>query len=255
MDIDLIKIKKYIGSCCGNNFIILDCRNIKLHKKDKVNFSLKNIIKYGVDSALFINNQTGFDFSIEIFEKDGTESESCGNGIILIANFLGLNTGIVKMKNSVVIVEGNKRKQAVLMDIKFSHIKEIINEKKCLFVKAGEPHIVFLVDNLDKFDLVKIGEKMQRKYSNGVNVDVIQKIDEFHYLIKTYERGVFSITKSCGTGSMSAYIAISYFNNKIYNKPIEFKSIGGKHWISKTKNMFRLETLKKFCEIKDLINK
>lgn len=252
MNTELGKAKKYLGSCCGNSFIILDCRNIKLDKQSKAAFSVKNIVKYGVDSALFIENAEGFDISVEIFEKDGSESDSCGNGIILIAYFLGLNKGKIKMKGGFFIVEGDSEKQTISTDIKLSDIKEIDTEKKCLFVIVGEPHIVYLVDDLNKFDLTTVGKNLQKNYSKGVNVDAIQKIDESSYLIRTYERGVFSETKSCGTGSLSSYLAISHFHDKLYEAPIEFKSVGGIHWVSKNEDILKLETLKKFCEIKTL---
>jgi len=232
MSINFDKAKKYIGSCCGNSFIILDCRNINVDKQQKSDFSKKNIIKYNVDSALFIGDVKGFDISIEIFEKDGSESDSCGNGLLLVTYLLGLNKGKVKMKGGSVIIEGNSEKQAILIDIKLSDVKEINSEKNCLFIRVGEPHIIFLVGDF--------------------NVDVIKKIDDLHFLIKTYERGVFNETKSCGTGSLSSYVAISHFYNKMYEYPVEFKSSGGIHLVSKIGDMLKLETLKKFCEIKAL---
>lgn len=245
-------LKKYIGSCCGNRFVILDCRCSNLDKKFKSNFASENVIKYGVDSALFIEKSKGFDIFMEIFEKDGSQSDSCGNGAILIASFLGLNDGMIKMKDSVAITEGNSKKQSILMNAEFSHTKEMGKKKNCLFVKIGEPHVVFLIDNINKFDLVGIGKSLQKKYSKGVNVDVIQKVNEFRYLIKTYERGVLAKTESCGTGSLSSYIAISYFYGKIYETPIEFKSAGGSHLVSMSNNMLKLEVLKKFCKIEEL---
>jgi diaminopimelate epimerase len=248
----LNKENMYIGSCCGNSFIILDCRDIKLDRQYKIDFSSKNIIKYGVDSALFLNNVKGFDVFIEIFEKDGSESESCGNGIILVSYLLGIKKGKIKLKNTDVIVKSSLKKQVLLMNIKFLHTEEIAGEKNCLFIKAGEPHIIYLIDDLNKMDLVKVGEKLQKQYLGGVNVDAIQKINEFRYLIKTYERGLFAETKSCGTGSLASYVAISHLNSRIYKKPIEFKSIGGSHWISRSGKMLQLKTLKKFCKIKAL---
>ena len=249
---NLAKLKKYIGSCCGNSFIVVDCRNTALDKQQKADFSVENIRKYGVDSALFLENIEGFDIHIQIFEKDGSESDSCGNGIILIAYFLGLEKGKIKMKNSIVIVESDKEKEAISMNLKSSVIKKMDTEKNCLFVRMGEPHLVYLVNDLDKFNLIATGENQQKNYYKGVNVDAIQKVDELHYLIRTYERGVFGETKSCGTGSLSSYVAISKFDEKPYDSPIEFKSVGGIHWVSKNGNLLRLETLKKFCEIKIL---
>ena len=247
------KEKKYIGSCCGNSFIIFDYRNPGfLSKQEKANFALRNVVKYKVDSALFLEKSNGMDVSMRIFEKDGSESESCGNGTILIAHLLGLNNGMIEIKDNAAKVVGDSERQAIFMTTKFSHAEEIGDGGKCLFVKMGEPHIIFLVDDLENFDLVKTGEELQKGYPEGVNVDAIQKIDEHCYLIKTYERGVFALTKSCGTGSLSAYIAISQFDGRIYEEPIEFKSAGGSHWVSRDKNMLKLETLKKFCKIESL---
>lgn len=243
---------KYIGDCCGNNFIILDCRNLNLNKQSKSDFAVENIDKYKVDSALFINNSKSMDVFMEIFERDGSESESCGNGTILVAYLLGLDNGIIEMKDNAALVLGDHEKLAIAMNIKFSHIENLYNGGKCLFVKMGEPHIIYLVDDIEKFNLADVGNKLQKKYPEGVNVDAIQKINDCYYLIKTYERGVFAITKSCGTGSLSAYLAIYQFDGKISKEPIEFKSAGGSHWVSKNKNMLKLETLKKFCKIKNL---
>jgi diaminopimelate epimerase len=242
--------RRYIGSCCGNSFVIMDCRDIKLSNKFKAGFAMENIVKYNVDSALFVEESRRMNVFMKIFEKDGSESESCGNGTILIAHMLDLKEGKVEMKDNAAIIRGDSKKQSILMSIKFSDATKIEGKKNCLFVKIGEPHIICLVDDLKKFDLVKTGKEMQKNYSGGVNVDAIQKINDSCYRIRTYERGVFAETKSCGTGSLSSYIAISHFDNKLCEESVEFRSAGGSHWVSREKNMLKLETLKKFCKIK-----
>ncbi|NTU66744.1 MAG: hypothetical protein HGB08_02345 [Candidatus Moranbacteria bacterium] len=244
--------REYVGSCCGNSFIILDCRSMEMSRQSKVDFAVENINKYGVDSALFLRPSNVFDAFMEIYEKDGSESESCGNGTLLIAYLLGLDKGKIEMKDNGAIVEGDSEKQSISMSLKFSDMKKINNDSNCVYIKVGEPHIVYLVDDLNNFDLTKFGKEMQKDYPEGVNVDAIQKIDESHYLIRTYERGLFAETKSCGTGSLSSYLAVLCFDNKSCNKPIEFKSDGGVHWVSRNGNMLKLETMKKFCEIRSL---
>jgi diaminopimelate epimerase len=203
-DMNVIKFKKYIGSCCGNSFIISDCRNTKLEKKSKADFASKNIEKFGVDSALFLEKSNGFDVLLRIFEKDGSESESCGNGTLLIGYFLGMSKGKIEMRDNGALVANNSKRQSISMNMKFSYIKKIRGKKDCIFVKMGEPHIIYLVRDIKKFDLVGIGKKQQKKYPEGINVDAIQKINDHKYLIRTYERGVFAETKSCGTGSLSS---------------------------------------------------
>lgn len=207
---------------------------------------MSNITKYGVDSALFIEKSRDCDVCMEIFEKDGSESDFCGNGAILITHLLGLNKGTVKTKDGVALAEGSSNKQAIFLDIKLSQIEELGDDKNCLFVRMGEPHIIFKVEDIEKIDLMNIGNKLQKKYSKGVNVDAIQKLDELHYLIRTYERGVCAETRSCGTGSLSSYIAVSYFCDKIFTEPIHFKSEGGCHLVSRTNDMLKLEVPKKY---------
>ena len=80
---NICEFKKYIGSCCGNSFVIFDCRKDELSKRSKSNLASKYVPKYGVDSALFMRKSNGMDIYMEIFEKDGSESDSCGNGAIL----------------------------------------------------------------------------------------------------------------------------------------------------------------------------
>ena len=249
----LQKSKKYLGSCCNNKFVIVDCRGLNVDKKSKSDFASKFIRKHEVDSAIFLEKSNCMNVLVEIFEKYGSESESFGNVTLLIAKLLGLKHGKVEMKDNAALVNGNSKKQSVSMNIKFSEVRRINNgEKNCIYVKMGEPHLVYLVNNIKKINLLKIGKKIQKKYPRGVNVDAIQKLDETHYLIRTYERGVFAETSSCGTGSLSAYMTISRLGGKTSGRSIEFKSSGGIHWVSQNKNMLKLETYKSYCKIKSL---
>lgn len=244
---DIIDEKKYVGNCCGNSFVIFDQRNFDLDDKTKSYLAVENIMKYNVDSALFINNIEGYDLYLEIFERDGSQSDACGNGLLLIAFMFNLNNGVVKFRNSDFILTSTSQKLITLFNICSIEVRYL--SEKCMFIRVGEPHVVYLVDDVDKVDVVKIGEEEQKKHSTTVNVDFIQKIEEHKYKIRTYERGVFSVTESCGTGSLSSYVAISHLNDKIYSEPIMLESSGGVHWISKAKNMLRLETFRDNCDL------
>lgn len=244
--------KKYIGSCCGNTFVIIDCRDANLKKNIKSAIAQHVVKKYNVDSALFIKRSNGMSVYMEIFEGDGTESESCGNGAILVAYHLKLNEGTMEMKDNAAIIAGDDQHQSITMSLKFAHAKMIDEFQNCVYVKMGEPHVVFIVDDLQKFDLVQKGAMLQSKYAGGVNVDVLQKIDDSHYLIRTYERGVFAETKSCGTGSLSSYIGIACLFEDFDERPMIFTSEGGEHTVSREGDMLKLATLKKNCAVRSL---
>lgn len=253
MDLEAEKqCNRYVGSCCGNSFIIFDCREFNLEKEDKANLAIRDIIKYGVDSALFLR-RSSLGVAMEVFEKDGTESESCGNGALLFVYMLGLYCRKIEMKDNAAMIDGDYEKISILMSLKFSYVKRIAREG-CYYVKFGEPHLVYIVENIEEFDLLKKGREIQDYYPWGINVDVVQKVDESIYLIKTYERGVFAQTKSCGTGSLCSYLAISQLENgnDFFKRRIEFKSTGGSHWVYKEADYLKLETLKRFCKIKKI---
>lgn len=252
MEISSKKVKKYIGACCENDFVVVDCRGFQFDQKQKESFSIENINKYGVDSALFIVDTDEYSSSIQVFEKDGSESDSCGNGILLVSYFLDIKEGTIGMKNEVVLINSTSQTQSVRMDLRDARVEGVGYDENSLFTRAGEPHVIYLVSDVMKFDLEQIGQNQQSNYSENVNVDLIQKVSEFEYLIRTYERGVFEETKSCGTGSLSSYLAISYIHNRMYKVPIKFVSTGGIHWVSREGRHLKLETLKTFCKMRNL---
>ncbi len=250
MEKEALKAKTYVGSCCGNSFIVVDCRTVDLTKQEKAMFASTYIPRYAVDSALFIGNIEGFDAFVEIFEQDGSESDSCGNGILLIAYFLGLQNGVVWMKGGPAVVMGDFERQAILLETGRTDVKKLSDEKICFLVTVGEPHMVHLVDDVGTFDLLACGKKLQKSYSGGINIDAVQRIDESHYLIRTYERGVLAETRACGTGSLSSYLVVSHLYKMPDEVAVEFKSAGGSHWVSRRGTMLKLETLKDFCTIR-----
>jgi len=69
-------------------------------------------------------------------------------------------------------------------------------------VDTGVPHLVTIVDDLDKFDL-KLCSNMRYKYNANVNFASI-KDDKLY--VRTYERGVEDETLACGTGMTACFL-------------------------------------------------
>ncbi len=67
---------------------------------------------------------------------------------------------------------------------------------------TGVPHLVTIVDNLDKYDH-NIASKM--RYEHNANVNFAKIIDEDIY-VRTYERGVEGETLACGTGMAACFL-------------------------------------------------
>ena len=92
-----IVFEKYQGN--GNDFIIIDSRNIDFHRE----FLLKNINAYnlcernfgiGADGIIFILNPIDKDNDVNmvIYNSDNSEAEMCGNGIRCLIQYLNDNS-------------------------------------------------------------------------------------------------------------------------------------------------------------------
>lgn len=243
---EIIENDIYIGNCCQNKFIIVDCRNVDFDSIVKSDFAIRNIEKFNVDSVLYIKKSKKCDAFMEIFEKDGSQSDSCGNGLLLISHILGIKNGKIETKSGFVDIQAEVDKRAVLMNYEISNLKYVGNNS--FLVRVGEPHLVVILEkDIKHFDLKKLGEISQKKFKDGVNVDVIQKEVDCKYFIRTYERGVFDETKSCGTGSLSSYLAVCHFQSSNIGE-IEFESNGGIHNVSYDGIKLKLEVKNKFIE-------
>ncbi|MFA6100269.1 MAG: hypothetical protein WC750_05395 [Patescibacteria group bacterium] len=243
----------FIGSCCGNKFIIWDCHKVRLSKKEKIDFAKKYIRKHKVDSALFLEKSKKAEVFMEIFERDGSESESCGNGAILVAFLLKIKHGNIETRGANIKIQTRRDKEAILAHLEVADISNHLKKEGYVFVKIGEPHAVYITDgNMQSFPLVKIGKRTQRHHPRGVNVDVIKNLGRNRYAIRTYERGVYDETKSCGTGSLASFVTVYFLHGLKPKQQIEFISRGGKHWVSKENAYYKLETLKKFIKVKPL---
>jgi diaminopimelate epimerase len=248
------EISIYLGSSCGNTFVIADLRSKGLKRAEKISFAVQATAQYAVDSCLFIQKSEVADIEMEIFEQDGTQSNTCGNGMLLITHFLEINDGRIETKGGIFKVHCDNERVSVLLGVRSVKVAGFPHDTNFLYIQSGEPHIVSLVENINDIDLIQKGSELQKHFKGGVNVNLLESVDGRTYKIKTFERGVLNITKSCGTGSLSSYTATSFINGELNTGVLEFKSSGGSHWVSRVDGDLQLQTLRKFCVINFLHN-
>ena len=72
-------------------------------------------------------------------------------------------------------------------------------------VSVGNPHAVICVDDTESTPLEVLGPAVQalREFPEGVNVGIMQIIDERHVRLRVFERGVGE-TLACGSGACAA---------------------------------------------------
>jgi diaminopimelate epimerase len=228
-------------SGAGNDFVVIDNRK-SVVPDDLANFIEKvcaRRISVGADGVLLVENSDVADFKMRYFNSDGSEAETCGNGARCIAKF-AYSEGVVKsdkmtfetkagiysaeiMGNDVKLKVGDTVGMRLNFPIELSDGKYTIS-----FANSGVPHAVFMVDDLEKVDIVKLGRETRYHKDfapKGTNANFIKVKDKNNIDIRTYERGVEDETLACGTGSIASAIIASAMGKA--ESPVTMHTWGG----------------------------
>ena len=113
--------------------------------------------------------------------------------------------------------------------------KKNINTNGGIAVNVGNPHVVFFVDNIEDFELEKMGPKIENHelFPEKCNVTLAKKVAENHYKVKVWERGA-GLTKACGTAACATAVAANL--EKLENSKTEIEFSLGKLLISIDEN-------------------
>ena len=244
-----MEFKAYKMDGLGNDFVIIDRR------KNDVNLSKEEIIKIGnrnnigFDQIIFIEKDINGAFPITIYNPDGIEVGACGNGTRCVAYLLSkemnkdkiilgtasgnleskiLGEKLVETKIGTAKTKWNEIPLIKELNTNNLNYKIIDKNNKEHFggtaVNVGNPHIVFFINNIEDFNLEKIGPEIEndKLFPKKCNVTLAKIIDENHIKVKVWERGA-GLTKACGTAACATAYAAK-INGKVNNKTqIEFE--------------------------------
>ena len=227
------KLVAYKMDGLGNDFIIFDKRkkSVSLTKEQIIKISDRNNI--GCDQVIFIENDENSNAFLKFYNSDGGEISACGNGSRCVAYLLmkennnkkislGTKVGILQAelndKNLVCInmgqpnFEWDKIPLVKKMDNKNLEIK--INDVDGTEItggfslSVGNPHIIFFVEDFNRFNLKEIGPKIEHHnyFPEKCNVTLASIKNKNHVKIKVWERGV-GLTKACGTAACGTAVS------------------------------------------------
>ena len=233
----------------GNDFIIFDGRekSISLNKDQIVKISDRNNI--GCDQVIYIDKDEESNAFLKFYNPDGGEISACGNGSRCVAYLLmkennnkkiSLRTrsGVLQAKlndeNSVSINMGQPNfkwnKIPLLKEMDYKNLKIKINSISNTWIEGGfslsigNPHIIFFVEDLNKFNLKEIGPKIENHnyFPEKCNVTLAAIKNKKHVKVKVWERGA-GLTKACGTAACATAVSGSILNLNERNVNIEFE--------------------------------
>ena len=216
-----IKFTKMHGA--GNDYIYVDTTNypIAAPEKKAIEWS-KFHTGIGSDGLILIGNSDKADFSMRIFNADGSEAMMCGNGSRCVGKYVyeyGLTdkteitldtlSGIKILK---LHVEG-ETVTAVTVDMGSPlETGEVHFEDKYPFrstrVSMGNPHLVTFVDDITQINLPENGPELENHhlFPDRTNVEFAQIVCKDTIRMRVWERGS-GITQACGTGACATAVA------------------------------------------------
>jgi diaminopimelate epimerase len=194
-------------SASGNDFVIFHTLIKKDYSQDAINLCNRTE-GIGADGLIVIvPNQTA-DFEWLFHNSDGSDAAMCGNGTRAVAHY-AYNNGLAPSNMKFLtqagfiqsIVDGNIVETQMTKPIV---IKEEFEQEGLTWylIDTGVPHLVTIVDDLDKYDH-DLCAKMRYEHNANVN---FAKIEDEKIFIRTYERGVEGETLACGTGMVACFL-------------------------------------------------
>ena len=241
-------IKAFKMDGLGNDFVIIDQRiqDLNLSKDQIIKICDRNFI--GCDQLILIKKNRKIDAGLEFYNSDGSVSGACGNGTRCVADFLSkesnqkeitvwTSSGSLKSKilgNNLVETEIGIPKlnweeiplnrKLDTKDLKIEIIDKNNNKHiGGVAVNVGNPHIIFFINDIESFDLKKIGPEIENHelFPEKCNVTLAKVISKNLIKVNTWERGA-GLTKACGTAACAAAVAGNIKSLVDKNTDIEF---------------------------------
>ena len=169
----------------------------------------------GSDGMIYIDYSDKADFSMRIFNADGSEARMCGNGIRCVARFVREKDYTDRDELTVETLSGIKRiwidGDSVTVDMGKAEVSDEIMLDiglKCNPVDVGNPHAVIFIEDAEAVPLSEVGPLVERNraFKGRVNAEFVSVLAENELRMRVWERGS-GITQACGTGACASAAA------------------------------------------------
>lgn len=240
----------------GNDYIYINCTKGYESIENPGELSKKLSDRHfgiGGDGIILICDSDLADFKMRMFNKDGSESEMCGNGIRCVGKYV-YDFGLIKKNNitietlagiknlklniskgkveSVCVDMGEPILEPNKIPLKCDNNKNIIElnllDNKFIFhcVSMGNPHAITVIDDIKNFDVNKFGKLVESDYHfpKKTNVEFIQILDTNNIKMRVFERGSGE-TLACGTGACASVVSCAL--NGLTERKVRVNLLGG----------------------------
>lgn len=178
----------------------------------------------GSDGLVLIGKSEIADFSMRIFNADGSEAMMCGNASRCIGKYV-YEKGLTQSKTiTLETLSGIKELELTTAGNQVTEVTvnmgtPVVADNELTLkindttytgtvVSMGNPHFVIFVDDIDKIELEAIGPLLENHpaFPDRTNVEFAQLYSPSKARMRVWERGS-GITMACGTGACATAVA------------------------------------------------
>ncbi len=221
----------------GNDFVVWDARRDPLHLSHEAIARLGDReTGIGFDQMITVERSSlGVDAFMRIHNRDGSEVDACGNATRCVGRLLMEEAGKDRVTiqtgagllhafdapgaHSVTVDMGVPRLEwdriplaeefadTRAIELQIGPIDEPILHTPAV-VSMGNPHAIFWVDDVEAYDLERIGPLLEHHpvFPEGANISLAHVFGEDRIRVKVWERGV-GLTLACGTAACAVGVA------------------------------------------------
>ncbi|MDB5084964.1 MAG: diaminopimelate epimerase [Bacilli bacterium] len=256
----------------GNNYIYVNLFEETLNHEELTDLAVRvsNVnTGIGSDGMILIGPSPRADFSMRIFNNDGSEAGNCGNGLRCVAKYV-FDRGLTQKREFTIDTKGggvvsatvslnDATGQVALVTIDMGEpglCKKDLpmhgdadsitvlepftaagHELKLTAVSTGNPHAVFFVEDVEQVPVAEIGPVIEHdpRFPERVNVEFNQVVSPTEMIFRVWERGS-GITQACGTGACASVVAGVLTGHLTRGVPVRVHLLGGDLQIEWAKN-------------------
>jgi len=208
----------------GNDFVIIDARKTESPITSQVAKAIgERHFGVGYDQLVVMTNSQKADVELIFWNSDGSLSDACGNASRCVAKLImdENNSEEITLKTGSGVLLARKGSNGFIsvnmghpqLDWDLIPLKEKVDllelpiEGRPAAVGMGNPHCVFVVDDVNLVELVSWGSKIETHelFPKKTNVEFIQIIDQKNIRQRTFERGAGE-TLACGSGACAVAV-------------------------------------------------
>ena len=248
----------------GNDFVLIETKGKQRDWSKLAMAMCDRHLGIGADSVLLLLPSDKAEFGMRTFDADGSEAETCGNGIRCVAKYV-LGKGLISPGAEEVAIETLTRIIRVKFEKKSGRVAKfwanmgkpefsadkipatikpgdnIVDIKSMLsykvkvdgmdivlnLVSMGNPHAVyFCQEPVAAFPLSRIGPRVENLpiFPNRTNFEIARVLSQKHLEARVWERGVGE-TMACGSGACAINVASKLLGYS--ESKVEIKLPGG----------------------------